>query len=37
VTQRLGAQQPIHIVDGGVKAWGELGQPLAWGAPAGEG
>jgi hydroxyacylglutathione hydrolase len=30
--QRLGAQRPIHVVDGGVGTWGQLGQPLERGA-----
>jgi hydroxyacylglutathione hydrolase len=32
--QRLGVRQPIHVVDGGVGTWGELGRPLERGAPA---
>ena len=24
-----GAERVIHVIDGGVPAWGELGQPLA--------
>jgi hydroxyacylglutathione hydrolase len=33
--QRLRAERPIHVVDGGVETWGELGQPLERDAVAG--
>lgn len=33
--QRLGAAHPIHVVDGGVGTWGELGQRVERGETAG--
>ena len=29
LVKRSGAEHVIHVIDGGVPAWGELGQPLA--------
>ncbi len=26
--RRHGAEQVLHVIDGGVPAWGELGKPL---------
>jgi hydroxyacylglutathione hydrolase len=31
VLKRLGATDVIHVADGGVQTWGELGQPLEQG------
>ena len=32
--KRRGATTPLHVVDGGVSLWGDLGQPLETGRPA---
>ena len=32
--KRRGATAPLHVVDGGISLWGDLGQPLETGRPA---
>ncbi len=34
LVQRYGAEEVVHVVDGGVPKWGKLGQPLERGEQA---